>query len=235
MPFPKVLCYARDMENRYKDILHQYNGEILKLTPANQTLRQVLGIELSKLYKPRMRILEIGCGEGDSSKYILENFSGKLDLLDVSAEMIAQCKVNLKKYRNRIKYICADALEYLSGAPQYNLITTTWVLHNFLWKENQQLLIKIYEKLSPGGALLLMDKVYPGKNDRQLLQNQIERYDYLSDAAARRAIIEHERQDFSPAYRLDQKKFVDALGRLGFKNIRIVGRVERDVVLTAKK
>lgn len=223
------------MKNRYKDILQTYNSEILMLVPSNLTLRYILGLELRRAYKKGMRVLEIGCGEGDSAKYLLVAFPGKLELLDVSREMLAVARKNLRQYRSRLKFICADALEYLKQSRPYHIITASWVPHNFKSKENQLLLAEIYKKLTLGGMFLLMDKIYPGKNDIELLKSQLARYDYMTDVAARRAIIAHELTDYSKDYRLDQKQVVKFLKKLGFKKVQIADRVERDVVLVAQK
>ncbi len=79
-----------------------------------------------------------------------------------------------------------------------------------------------------------MDKVYPKKDAQELLNIQLARYKYLpADVAAE--ITSHEIQDTTDDYRIDEKTFLPLLSEIGFKNITIADRVERDIVLIAHK
>ncbi len=222
------------MENRYDKKLRQNNQQIIALSPANQTLRLITAKEVAKAYHSKDRVLEIGCGEGDSARYVLEYSKASLDLLDVSKEMISLSKKNLKKFSHRIKYACEDALAYLKRAESYNIIFSEWTIHNFKWDEKLALLESIYKNLAPGGIFILMDKVYPGKEDHQLLIKQLNRYIYLDPEVAQE-ITAHEKQDYSKDYRIDEKRLLSLLKKIGFRNSRIADRVERDVVIIASK
>lgn len=222
------------MRNRYKDALQTYNRHILELCGANPYLFYVCAYELSARYKKGHRVLEIGCGEGHSAEHLLKRTDFSLDLLDVSAEMLASCKKRLRAFGQRTAYIHADALRYLSNAPSYDVIFSAWTVHNFPQQERRQLLGAIFSNLNAGGTFMLMDKVYPPGNRRTLLQTQNARYRYLPEVA-RRAVVAHEKKDATDRYRIDEKPFVSTLKRIGFRNIRIHDRVEREVVLTAEK
>ena len=100
------------MKNRYQGVLEQYNQEILNLCPGNFTSRLILALELKKIEETHERVLEIGCGTGDSARPILENTNLCLDLLDVSKGMIAVCRHELSRHDHRIHYICEDGLRY---------------------------------------------------------------------------------------------------------------------------
>ncbi len=222
------------MENRYDKKLRQNNQQIITLSPANQTLRLITAKELDRVYHSKDMVLEIGCGEGDSARYVLENSKASLDLLDISKEMIGLSKKNLKKFSRRIKYVHEDALTYLKRAQPYNIIFSEWTIHNFKWKEKLSLLEAIYANLAQGGTFILMDKVYPNNGGLALLAKQLKRYSYLKMEVAQQ-IISHEKQDYSKNYRMDEKLLLSLFKKIGFKNIRIADRVERDIVLIAKK
>jgi hypothetical protein len=53
------------LQNRYDQILRQHNQEIINLSPANQTMRIELALEIKKTLeqKPDLEILEMGVGE----------------------------------------------------------------------------------------------------------------------------------------------------------------------------
>ena len=222
------------MKNRYDKVLREGNKLILELNTANETLRLVLAFEFKKYYRQGQRVLEIGCGEGDSAKKLLEYSTASLDLLDISPEMIRFSKKNLAKYQKRIRFICEDALSYLQRSDPYDIITSSWTIHNFLWKDKEELLETIYEKLSPNGVFLLMDKVYPNRESKHLLEIQLKRFVYLPSVVSKE-IIAHEKVDYTSRYRMDKKKFITVLKRVGFRKALIMDRVERDAVLVAAK
>lgn len=222
------------VKNRYDDVLRIHNREIIALTPANGTLRYVLACELRDIYEPGDRVLEIGCGEGESTIPLLEETTASLDVLDVSPEMIRSCKRAVAAFRGRVRFIIEDALAYLREVEPYDVILSSWTIHNFRWKEKRALLEAVYRNLAPGGSFLMMDKVYPAARQEQLLELQARRYRHL-DPETRRAIIEHEKADRTDAYRIDEKSFLTTLRSIGFQSAVITDRVERDVVLVARK
>ncbi len=63
------------IKNRYDNKLREGNQIILNLTPGNYVLRIELSLFLKNIFKnnKNFRILEIGSGEGDLTKHILEN------------------------------------------------------------------------------------------------------------------------------------------------------------------
>jgi len=68
-----------------------------------------------------------------------------------------------------------------------------------------------------------------------MFEVQMRRYrDYLPAKAAQ-AIIDHEKQDISDQYRMEETKTSDMLTSIGFANVEFVDRIERDVVVKAMK
>lgn len=224
------------MKNRYDNILREYNQEILDLVPYNPYLFRIAAKEINKIYRPKQKVLEIGTGEGDSALPILQNTSIKVDLLDVSKEMVAIAKRNLKEYKSRTNFICEDAYTYLEKNISYNIIFSGWTLHNFPHNDQEKLLEKIYVNLKQNGVFILMDKVYPSlKEVRVMLKKQNDRYlKYLPKKVAKE-IIMHEKEDASDMFRIDEKPLLHTLKKIGFKKIDIADRVERDIVLCAQK
>jgi ubiquinone/menaquinone biosynthesis C-methylase UbiE len=222
------------MKNRYEKNLRDHNQEILKLSPAGETSRLIVTFEFNKIYRAGKKTLEIGCGEGDSARYLLEKSEANLDLLDVSPEMIALSKKNLKSFSKRIRYVCEDALVYLEKSEAYDIIFSEWTVHNFTWPDKQKLLESIHENLKPKGWFIFMDKVYPDKGGKELLDKQLKRYEYLPRKVAK-DIINHEKQDYLEEFRMNEKQFISALKKAGFKSPIIIDRVERDLVIIAQK
>ncbi len=228
------------MENRYDHLLREQNQVLVNLTPGNQVLRIELALEIKKFVKNKehIKILEIGSGEGDLTKYILEkNKSIKISCLDISNEMIKSSEKFLARFKERLSFINEDALSYLEKTKiNYDIITSAWTIHNFKWVDKIKLFKVIYKNLSKNGIILIMDKFYPDlKNKSQdMLKIQLDRYRYL-DPRLQKEISEHEEQDFLDEYRMEESQTLDLLKKIGFKNIKLLDRVERDVLLIAEK
>lgn len=223
------------MKNRYDHNLRDSIKEIRALIPASETLGLVMAFELRRHIRNGDKVLEIGCGKGDSAKFLLDYTRAKLDLLDISPEMILSCKRNLSKYKKRVRYICSDALEYLKSSMSYNIILSSWTIHNFKKNEQKELLKAAFAKLSPGGSMLIMEKVYPNRSSiKSLDEMQIRRYKYLSPRVCR-MITAHDINDHKDGYRIDQGPFLEILKDIGFRKVTIVDRVEMTLVLVAYK
>lgn len=222
------------MKNRYDNILRTYNQDILRLCPYVPVLFTMGAYEIKKLNKQGGRVLEIGSGEGDSALPILELTDASVDLLDVSPEMHAVAKKKLSRFKKRTSFICADAFEYLQNQKPRDMIVSAWTIHNFEKKEREVFLRAIYQGLKPGGTFILLDKVYPTKGSKNLLKKQCERYSRYLPTKVAQAIIKHEEEDASTIYRMDEKIVVALLKKIGF-DVTIVDRIERDVLLLARK
>lgn len=222
------------MQNRYEEELRRNNQAILKLSPANDTLRFIVAQEFNKVYSAGKKTLEIGCGEGDSARYILENSDATLDLLDISPEMIEESRKNLSQYSERIKYICEDGLSYLERSNPYDIIYSEWTIHNFKWEDKEKLLSAIYNNLAPGGWFIFMDKVYPDIGGGDLLNLQLNRYKYLTEQGCKE-ISDHEKQDYLDEFRMNETQFLEAVKKAGFTSPAIIDRVERDLIVIAQK
>jgi len=228
------------IKNRYTRNLQKDNQLIIDLTPANYALRIELSLEIKKIIKnkPNAKILEFGIGEGNLTEYILKNNPAlMLDVLDIAPAMIKSAKYFLKKFTRRINFIREDVYDYLEKIDfKYDLITSAWTVHNFKQEDKERVFKKIYQALSRRGKFLLMDKIYPDdiKSGKRLLDLQIKRFKYLG-ADTKSQITVHEKQDFKANYRMDEKETLKILKEVGFKDIKIIDRIERDIVLIAEK
>ncbi|MDA3815563.1 MAG: class I SAM-dependent methyltransferase [Patescibacteria group bacterium] len=228
------------MINRYDKKLREGNQLIIDLTPGNYVLRVELALELINIINDNneLKILEIGSGEGDLTKYILQkNKKIKIDCLDVSEKMIDSSKQLLTVYLDRINFIVDDALKYLKDIDfKYDIIISAWTIHNFKWQYKIKVLESIHTCLSENGKFLLMDKIYPDDKNEQkiLLKKQINRFRYL-DLELKKEIISHEDQDFLDDYRMDETKSLKIFKDIGFDGIQILDRVDRDILLLFDK
>lgn len=226
-----------NLNNRYADpILREYEEKISGLLPAKEILQKVVAAEIKTNYKTGQRILEIGAGQGDSAKPVLESSDVSLDLLDVSPEMIEKAKMKLEGFGKRANFICEDGLLYLTRCDPYDTIFSELTVHNFDREQKRHLLSAIHDKLKSDGTFILMDKIYPDKGAQELHDRQMKRYQDNLPPNVAKAIIAHEDEDFySDDYRAQETDFLAVMRGVGFNSIRIIERIERDVVILASK
>lgn len=97
------------------------------------------------------RILEIGCGMGNFLLFLgqegYENFLG----VDIAPEAIRYC---LDKGISKVKFI-KDLMEFLSTAPQFDLIVLNDVIEHLSKDEIVNIFSKIGEKLTVGGQVIV--------------------------------------------------------------------------------
>lgn len=229
------------MENRYDNNIRAANQMILDLTPGNVVLRLMLAFDLVDKLKGKVdyNVIELGCGEGDLTQHLLRVMPNlELEVLDVSSEMISLAKKKLESHGSRVKYIEGDAYNYLNsaGTEKYDLIVSAWTIHNFPWKDKEKIFGQIFASLKMGGALLMMDKVYVDSEiDAKLSYDaQINRYKKLNHLV-REDMLAHEVQDYSPEYKMSETHTKEVLESAGFKNFKIIDRVERDIVFSTEK
>jgi hypothetical protein len=81
-----------------------------------------------------------------------------------------------------------------------------------------------------------MDKIYPDDygTNLHLLRLQNARHKYLPEIA-KEAIINHELQDFDAIYKMQESHTKKVLQGIGFRDIEILDRIERDTLLIARK
>ncbi len=228
------------MKNRYVGILEEQNQDLCPLSGADSFIRFVVAKEVGKAVENRKspKIIDLGTGEGDSARPIFELNPGLfLELLDESSIMIDKAEKSLTKFKDRFKTIVKDANEYLQSHKDYDLITTSWTVHNFVQEDKTKLYKSIYKALKPGGIFIMMDKVYPDDSSeaRKMLDHQLDRYKKYLAGDLQQAILEHEEQDFLDKYIMTESVVNQDLMSAGFNSVELVDRLERDVVYHAIK
>lgn len=229
------------MENRFGDKLREGHQIIVDFSHGNCVLRVITALEIKIAISKRKnpKILEIGCGEGFFTQYVLKyNPHLKLDALDISPEMLKEAKRNLSHYQENINFICEDALKFLKDTrPKYDLIFSSWTAHNFKWSDKIKLFKNIYEKLNKNGKLFLLDKIYSdnAKERKQQMKILVLRYGKYIEKNLAKEISAHSKQDFKKNYRMDEGRTIWVLREIGFKDVRICDREGSEAILIASR
>lgn len=140
--------YYKAYENRYKQIY-----KLNELWTTNKPTPTILKIIKKYNISKNSNILEIGCGEGRDTIYLLENGYNVLGI-DYSKTVIKKCISNNKKYINNFKQI--DIIKNKLNK-KYNFIYSIAVIHMFITKEHRNKFYNfIYNHLNENGIALIL-------------------------------------------------------------------------------
>jgi len=105
----------------------------------------------------KKKILEVGCGDGYLTKFLLQKPFLKLDAIDISNIAIDKMNINFKKYvkRGELRLICDDLINYLDrNNCDYDLIIGSGVLHHIAKENWFKLFSAIQKRLNNNGILV---------------------------------------------------------------------------------
>ena len=232
------------MQDHYpKEMLKDYDL-VLKYFTSDKILRNKL-VDVIKRWRPKhknnLEILEIGPGFGHSTKILLENFDSNLTLVEIDKDAIERLQKLENTTASNLRFINKDATEYIKKVPKdsFDVITASWVIHNFPSQERDKFLEEIKRALKPNGLFVIFEKVVTDneKENQRLLDlqlNRLEELDKMGKHEARQEIIKHETRDAKAPYVWYEKDLVKFFKEKGFKT-KVVARNERDVVFSAIK
>lgn len=104
-------------------------------------------------------VLDLGCGGGSSSKFIMKRLSsnGKLICNDTSSIWIKKCKKRLKKYKN-IKYIADDLTKnnHLE-TKKVDVVYIHYVLHDLHEHKQKDIIRYLSQKVKNNGIICIKE------------------------------------------------------------------------------
>lgn len=217
---------------------------VLKAYPEHYKLRK----EVAEIIRTHINdntdtlILEIGCGTGETTKYILtETTKTKIIAVDKEKVMIDVLKTNLSEYidNERLLQIIEDIFNYIKkiGSLSIDCVTSSWTIHNFTRSQRTLLLHEIYRILKPNGIFVNMDKyVADDKNEEQKsLEKAIENMRKMADKKISDTAIQHEKDDRHPNIIMKEQEALSEMGKIGFKDITSYTRIGREIVVSGIK
>ena len=209
---------------------------ILKTWPYEKELHTKTALEIQKFNAKSF--IEFGCGSGEATAFIHKYNPGmKILATDVDPAVISNAKHFLKS--KNIFFKVADALKFRTDKG-YDVVSSSHVIHNFGRAKQSKMLKTMYSALRTGGLFIIKDKILPDdpvKRER-LWQRQIDRfklYDEYGRPDLKKKMLEHEAKDKSPDVILIETPFRKMLESVGFRDVKILLRKDRDVILTARK
>lgn len=106
-----------------------------------------------------LNILELGCGTGNLSRILVEQFpQGELTVVDLSEEMLAQTKSKLQKLGRSVHTVANGFMEVTFPENHFDLVVSSLALHHVLDEDKPALYGQIFKWLKPGGKFRCADQ-----------------------------------------------------------------------------
>jgi tRNA (cmo5U34)-methyltransferase len=193
-----------------------------------------------------LKVLEIGCGTGLSTRAFLDARADMtIEAMDNAPTMLDQAKVNLSEEigSGRFTLHLNDALAHLDALPSesFDVVISNYVIHNFLHDYRGHVLPEIFRVLKVGGTFINGDRY--GLDDPvahlKVLQDEVSGYFRVFKEVNRWDLIEswvlHVLSDESLDHVMRLTPSLQRMEAIGFDDIEIVYREGIDTVLSAKK
>ncbi len=148
----------KDLKKIYNSFADTYdeNRGLFDMTKIFESFYDQLGKEKGKL-------LDLGCGAGESFTKYFTDLGWKATGIDFSQKMLDMAK----KYVPEMNTICADMREVNFSAEQFDAITAIYSLFHVPKKDHPELFSKLFSWLRPGGKVLFTyaTKEYTGSDE----------------------------------------------------------------------
>ncbi len=194
---------------------------------------------------PPVRVLEIGCGTGSTTRAILERTRrARVLALDNEPEMIRKAHEELARWIDdgRLELLRAEALTRLRETPagSFDAVAGAFTLHNFEAPVREELLRECFRVLSSGGLFVNADKYAPEESERYaalILQvgRFFDAFVPLGKPDLLREWVLHNIADQAPERVMPERETVRAMEAMGFRNIRVSDRSAMQALLIARK
>lgn len=101
-------------------------------------------------------VVELGTGTGNLAVRL--GPCARLVCVDVSTGMLAVAR---QKLPAATEYVVADFLEFVDGAPECDVVMSTYALHHLIAEEKVALFEGLLPRLRPGGRIVVGDLMVP--------------------------------------------------------------------------
>lgn len=123
------------------------------------------------------RILDIGCGEGLYLQKLME-FSPSLQGIgiEINPEVALRARTNCAAYNDRLKIICADALDFQLDIGTFDVSLLNNNIYYFNPDQRITLLYNIKKVLNPGGQIGILTALRGTNDQLELFSTQMPRH-----------------------------------------------------------
>lgn len=232
---------------RYSGELIEEYDLLLKAWPHKDAMFQAMRDFLTAIYSgsqsQRINGLEIGCGSGEATGYLVQADPRiVLTASDIDPTMIERCSSRFDKYVKAGSLNVKQGNAFTTDYSGLDFIASSWTVHNFTRDQRKELFSRIYQEASPGTTLILMDKFIPDSPEMEkiMLDHMFREYDHLLLPLGKKDLCDrikaHELQDHERPYRMTESEALDDLRSVGFSQVSMLPvRIWRDALAYAKK
>ena len=182
-------------------------------------------------------LLDIGCGAGNYALKLLERLPGlNVTLIDLSRPMLDRANERVSaKTNGMVQTVQGDIRQIELGANQFDVILAAQVLHHLRADtEWESVFAKLYQALTPGGSLWIVDQTLHSTEPVQTMM-QARYAEYLrgiGGEAYQEKVFAYIEQEDTPRPLLYQ---TDLLKRVGFSQIEVLHKHNRTAAFGAIK
>jgi SAM-dependent methyltransferase len=146
---------------------------------------------------PQPRCLEIGCGQGAVTRFLVERFGAQAVATDFDPEQVAVAQERLADLGERVEFRVVDARAMPFDDAQFDGVFSFGVLHHILggWRQAIAETARVLRRPEPaegkpGGWFVFTDMVLPPRAGR-LVGRLLPRLDQLEEMALRACLAEN--------------------------------------------
>ncbi|TGK07979.1 class I SAM-dependent methyltransferase [Leptospira semungkisensis] len=194
-----------------------YERRIGKMIPFYDGIMELVATELLAITPESGNILSVGCGTGGDFKNLLKIAPERFSItgIDPSPEMIEQA---IRKY-DKIHFEC-KTVDQLPLEPKFHSATLLLVLH-FLNDEGEKLslLKEIYDRLQPGGNLILFDLFKSMPEEDDTLYSYVKSY-LLNFKGWEEEALNQYLKRFYELHRIPESRYLELFKEAGFFKVQ---------------
>ena len=234
---------------RFDNVLGE-EYDILKLAyPHYDELQRRLSSVIADHHKDRetetIKVLEIGCGTGITTKFLLDcDPRITITAIDNDKKMLEQIKENLETWnvKDRVLLVEAEVGAYLTSVSDFTFdaVASSFVLHNLELNFRQKVISEIFKVLKTGGIFVNGDKYANDdpKKRAEIYKEQIARYDIfdtINRSDYKKEWVEHmdrdEKEDLV-FFEGEAKKYME---KVGFREVKTNYREMMEAIISGIK
>lgn len=245
---------TKKRDHRYTDDIAREYELITLAYPDFEAFQQkmVEGITFETTESARdepFHMLEIGTGDGFATAKLLDalthsGIGGLITTIDINEEMLRKAQALVRNHAGstHIRFREADALAFLQDSPDdsFDVVATSFTLHNFEHSYRAEVERHLYRVLRPKGLYTNADKYAPSGQDQfDALAHHVDQFFSAFVPQGKiellRKWVVHNISDQSPRHVMFAEDAIARLGALGFRQVRIEHRAHMQAVLRAVK
>ncbi len=220
--------------------------ELFKLAvPHYDELQEKIAELINTKYNQKsIKVLEIGCGPGQTTLKLLKNSKSTITAIDNEPVMIEQAKEVMKDFidESRVHLILGDALEFLKKQEDnaFDVVASGYTIHNFKQDYRKEVLKEIYRILKKEGLFINADKYARDdkkEHDEDLKWQikQFEVYDSINRSDLKDSWTKHYIEDENPEVIMYEGNSIDDMKSIGYLNIEVIYRNHMEAIVIGTK